>query len=176
MALSRRSFLGLSAAGSLALAVGGLALFPGEKVAPDGPLLTFSEREYSTLVALVATVSPQELGVPGGVALGVARDLDTLFSTLPPENGAEIALALGLIENALVGALFDGRPRPFSRLPLERRAEIWAAWSTSRVPLRRTVYKGLNALILATTWGNPEMTALAGYPGPPTVPPAPADP
>lgn len=176
MALSRRSFLGLSAAGSLVLAAGGLALFPGKKAPPDGRLLTFTEAQYSTLVALVETVAPGNATVPGGVALGVAADLDALFSTLPPENGSEIALALGLIENALVGALLDGRPRPFSRLPLERRAEIWAGWSTSRIPLRRTVYKGLNALILATTWGHPEVTASAGYPGPPTVPFAPVDP
>lgn len=176
MALSRRSFLGLSAAGSLVLAAGGLALFPGKRVPPKGALLTFTEAQYGTLVALVETVSPGGSGIPSGVALGVAAELDTLFSTLPPESGAEIALALGLIENALVGALLDGRPRPFSRLPLERRAEIWAGWSTSRIPLRRTVYKGLNALILATTWGHPEMTAIAGYPGPPTVPPARADP
>ena len=176
MALSRRSFLGLSAAGTLVLAASGLALFPGRKVAPAGALLTFSESQYSTLVALVAIVSPGGSGVPSGVELGVPTELDTLFSTLPKEKGAEIALALGLIENALVGALFDARPRPFSRLPLERRAEIWAAWSTSRIPLRRTVYKGLNALILATTWGHPEMTALAGYPGPPPVPTTRSDP
>ncbi len=176
MALSRRSFLGLSAAGTLVLGATGLALFPGKKVPTDGWLLTFSESQYSTLVALVETVSPGGSGIPSGVDLGVAAELDTLFSTLPPENGAEIALALGLIENALVGALLDARPRPFSRLPLERRAEIWTTWSTSRIPLRRTVYKGLNALILATTWGHPEMTALAGYPGPPTVPSFGSDP
>lgn len=176
MALSRRSFLGLSAAGTLVLGAAGLALFPGKRVPPQGVLLTFTESEYSTLVALIETVSPGGPGVPSGVELGVAAELDTLFSTLPPENGAEIALALGLIENALVGAIFDARPRPFSRLPLERRAEIWAAWCTSRIPLRRTVYKGLNALILATTWGHPEMTALAGYSGPPSVPPYGSDP
>jgi hypothetical protein len=176
MALSRRSFLGLSAAGTLVLGAAGLALFPGKRVPPQDWLLTFTESEYSTLVALIETVSPGSSGVPSGVELGVAAELDTLFSTLPPENGAEIALALGLIENALVGAILDARPRPFSRLPLERRAEIWAAWCTSRIPLRRTVYKGLNALILATTWGHPEMTALAGYSGPPSVPPYGSDP
>lgn len=176
MALSRRSFLGLSAAGTLVLAASGLALFPGKHVASPHWLLTFTERQYSTLVALVETVSPGGSGVPSGVELGVAAELDTLFSTLPPENGAEIALALGLIENALVGAIFDARPRPFSRLPLQRRAEIWAGWCTSRIPLRRTVYKGLNALILATTWGHPEMTAIAGYSGPPIVPPYGSDP
>ena len=176
MALSRRSFLGLSAAGTLVLGAAGLALFPGKRVPPQDWLLTFTESEYSTLVALIETVSPGSSGAPSGVELGVAAELDTLFSTLPPENGAEIALALGLLENALVGAILDARPRPFSRLPLERRAEIWAAWCTSRIPLRRTVYKGLNALIQATTWGHPEMTALAGYPGPPTVPSYGSDP
>ena len=102
MALSRRSFLGLSAAGTLVLGATGLALFPGKKVPTDGWLLTFSESQYSTLVALVETVSPGGSGIPSGVDLGVAAELDTLFSTLPPENGAEIALALGLIDRKSV--------------------------------------------------------------------------
>ncbi|MED5370694.1 MAG: gluconate 2-dehydrogenase subunit 3 family protein [Myxococcota bacterium] len=167
MALSRRSILGLGLGGTIALTLGGLALFPGRGVTPQSPLQSFTPAQYATLCALAEVVCPASDALPSALEVGVPAQLDALFATLPPENGQEIGLALGLLENALVGALLDARPRPFSRLPIERRVEIWAAWSRSNIPLRRTVYKGLNSLISATAYGNPAYQRHAGYPGPP---------
>ena len=63
--------------------------------------------------------------------------------------------------------LLDGRATPFTLLGPAEQDAVLDDFRTSRIPIRRSVYKALRGLIAASYWGDPRLYAAAGYPGPP---------
>jgi hypothetical protein len=80
---------------------------------PSG-LVVFSDDEYSILSAIADTLHPGSSGLPTGTVAGVPVALDHIVSTMNPADQDEFRQALGLIENALVGALLDQRTTTFT--------------------------------------------------------------
>jgi hypothetical protein len=171
MAISRRSILryGLFGAGLLAVGGVGLGLRPGTVRLPARPLKALDERGFSTLAALADRVNPGGGGAPAAHELQVAEKIDDLLATCDPGLTAEISQALALFENAVTGLLFDGRPTPFSAATPEQQDAAIESWRTSRLHLRRQVYKALRTLCASTYYASPESWASVGYPGPPDL-------
>lgn len=169
MSATRRRFLQTGAVGAAVLAVGGLglALQPTRTRAPGGPLEVLTEQEHGILAAVAEALIPPRDGLPSPDEIGVARKIDALLARLHPGTAAEVKQALGLLENALPGLFLDGRIRPLSRLDREARAQVLEGWRTSRLPLKRTVFRAVAGLVGATYWGDPRTHAFVGYPGPP---------
>lgn len=166
MALSRRRLL-LLAPAALAVGAGGLALWPGALRPPPGTLRVLSEREWSILAAAAQALCPGADGLPSADELEIASTLDAAFASFHPGDVAELKQALRLLDNALPGLLLDGRWGPFSRASAQARAQTLLAWRTSRIRLRRRVYKALHGLVMTTYWGHPRTWPHVGYPGPP---------
>ncbi|MDH3210951.1 MAG: hypothetical protein OEM05_00525 [Myxococcales bacterium] len=121
---------------------------------------------------------------------GGRRVLDAVLETLVPEGGAfpEGAPTFPLAERveefvrgAGAGTAFRlllygielyplllprlGRRR-FSRLPLEKRERVLAAWEASRFWPRRQALHALKMIVLSQFYGQPEIHARLGYPHP----------
>jgi hypothetical protein len=126
----------------------------------------FSVDEYSVLCAVADTLHPGSDGLPTGTMAGVPLALDHIVGTMNPADRDEFLQALGLIENALVGALLDQRTTTFTGSSPEVRAETLRAWQNSRVYIRRQAFKALKGLCAGVYWSQPEMGRLAGYSGP----------
>lgn len=169
MATSRRTLLTGGLAGAALLAAGGigLALRPGADL-PDLPdLQALTPQQYGILVAIADRMCPGGDGKPTAREIGVADKVDLQLSTMHPADAAELGQGLLLIENALVGLLLDGRPTPFTLLGPAEQDAVLEDFRTSRIPIRRSVYKALRGLIAASYWGDPKLYAAVGYPGPP---------
>ncbi|MFT6146265.1 MAG: hypothetical protein ACJATT_001894 [Myxococcota bacterium] len=132
---------------------------------PSG-LVVFSDDEYSILSAIADTLHPGSSGLPTGTVAGVPVALDHIVSTMNPADQDEFRQALGLIENALVGALLDQRTTTFTGSSPAVRTETLRAWQNSRVYVRRQAFRALKGLCAGAYWSQPEMGHLAGYPGP----------
>lgn len=174
MAWNRRRFLqvGLLGAGVLALGGVGLALRPGALRAPRRPLRVLDATAFSVLAAVAERVAPGGTGADGArfppaSEVLVAEKLDELLSTSDPAMATELTQALLLLENALAGLVLDGRPRAFTACTPDEQDVILEAWRTSRLQVRRQVYKALRGLCASTYYGSPEVFAAVGYPGPP---------
>jgi hypothetical protein len=169
MGLSRRSLLGLGVAGAAVLALGGtgLALQSTVMRTPAAPLRALSPRAFSILAAIVDRICVPGPGMPAPAELQVAEGIDGLLATMDPATVAELEQGLLLFENALTGLLLDGRPRTFTSLAPDEQDAVIAAWRSSRLGLRRKVYKALRGIIAAAYHGNPATYAAVGYPGPP---------
>lgn len=169
MATSRRTLLTAGIGGAALLAAGavGLALRPGAAVSPPDLLHALTPQQYGILQAVAARICPGGPGIPTAAEIGVAARVDAQLATMHPQDVAELGQGLLLIENALVGLLLDARPTPFTRLgPAEQDAAL-EAFRTSRIPIRRSVFKALRGLVAASYWSDPRMYPTVGYPGPP---------
>lgn len=168
--LSRRTLLKTGLIGAACVAAGsvGLALQKPPPIA--GEFRVFTESEAGVLEALASRLCPaQGPGAPGSVALGIVPFLDDMLSRSDEEARKGFKLALLLFDNALTGALFGERARPFSKLPAADQDRILAAWRSSSVPFRQTIYRGLSFVILSVYWSMPETWPRIGYAGPPSV-------
>jgi hypothetical protein len=179
--LDRRRFLKRGLVGGVLLAGAGavpLALRSTRLGAPPRrPLALLSLEEHAVLAAVAARIAPgpgADARWPSAEALDCAGKVDALMARVHPEVGADFRKLLHLFENALVGLVVCGSPRPFTRaMPAEQDARL-QAWRTSRVALLRSGYLALKRLVHATYYSSPEIYALVGYPGPPVVPEVPA--
>jgi len=144
--------------------------------APSTPLQALSPRCFSVLGAVADRVMPGDDRFPSATELQVAEQIDQLLSDAHPGFVMDMERALEFLENAVVGLVLDGRPTPFTQASPSEQDEILRAWATSRISIRQTVVKSLVSLCTATYWANPEVWAGAGYPGPPAVAGAWADP
>ena len=88
----------------------------------------------------------------------------------------ELELLLNVLELPAVGLLLGTGMRPFSRQPLARREAALAAWSRSRMGIKRKAFQALKRLIAivhyadAPSGSNPAWARLS-YPGPLGPPP-----
>jgi hypothetical protein len=168
----RRRFLktGVAGASTLALAGGGLALWPPALRTPRGELCTLTAAEYSVLAAVSDRVSPAlGAGAPGGLALDVAGALDQELAYHDASTVDGVRTLLHALESGFLGALFGERLRPFTRLRPADQDRILVSWRSSDLGVRRTAYKVLRSLTAGAYFASPATWRRIGYPGPPSV-------
>ena len=169
MVPSRRAVLRTGLFGTALLLVGGagLGLSSSTVRTPPPGLKVLSARSWTVLDAISDVMCPGGEGRPTAGELGVAALVDAQLSTMHPADAADFNRVLLLLDNALVGLIFDGRPRHFADAPSDVRAQILASWRDSRLLVRRQAYKALRGLVMATYWAQPGTYGWSGYPGPP---------
>ncbi|MCO4763367.1 MAG: hypothetical protein KC502_17755 [Myxococcales bacterium] len=178
--MKRRTLLKVGLGGGVLLALGGVGLsLRGPTRSRDVPagLKTLSDRQYLTLAAFSARVTPNaavdqalvdnKAKFPSSDDVGVAQKLDTLFSTMHPGDVGDLKQLLDLLDNALGGLLLEGRTQTFTGSSAAEQDKILASWRTSGVTLKRTGYKALVGLCAATYFTDPRTYPACGYPGPP---------
>lgn len=166
--LTRRSLLKKGLFGGLLLAAGGgtvLALRGGKREAPpDLQLQVLDLLEYSVFCAVAARLVP----VPGALSpRQVSSQVDVILTRAQPGARREVKQLLRLLNNGLLGFLFDGRPAPFVALSPSEQEGILKGWRDSRILLRRTGYQALRTLALAGYYSSPLSWPETAYPGPP---------
>lgn len=162
---SRRRFLAIGGLGALALVCGGvgLGLQATALREPRAPLTALDPVSFSILAAVADALCPGAPGLPDAWELQVPEAVDAFLASSDPAVAVELSQALRFVENGLPGLLLDGRPRPFSTRSKEERLRTLERMATSRIHLRRTIYKALMGLVTATYWGDPRTFAHSGY-------------
>ena len=69
-----------------------------------------------------------------------------------------------------MGTFTAASPRPFTRASAAEQDARLEAWRRSRLAILRSGYQALKRLSDAVYYSSPEVYALIGYPGPPSVP------
>lgn len=170
----RREFLKKGMLGALILAAGGgtfLATRRTRAALGLGPLQVLSPEEATVVLAVANRIVPERVGFPRPLEVGVPRKVDALVAGLHPGTQKEIRRLLNLFESALAGALFEGQFRPFTASSPWEQDDRLRGWAQSRVVLRRSGYRALKKLVVATYYSSPETWRAIGYPGPPGAPP-----
>ena len=177
---SRRRLLksGLIGLGVIGLAGLGLSLQKTKLIAlPKAGLKVFTPEQYAIFTAVAQRCCPpaaREAGKPevpganpqGGVDVAQAADFLLAFADDDARGG--IGLALSTLESGVAGALFFERTAPFTQLSPEDQDRVLHAFSTSKVALRRTVYRALTGFIGSLYYADPRTWPSVGYPGPPS--------
>lgn len=163
--LTRRRVLGglIVTGGIVATGAGGLALQGTVRRAARGPLLALDPTSFSILAAVADRMCPGTATVPTPWELEVPERIDAFLATTDPAVPAELMQGLAVLENALPGLLLDGRWGTFTSLDARGQDAALMAFATSRIALRRTVYKALLGLVSATYWAHPDAIRYAGY-------------
>lgn len=166
---TRRNVLKFGLAGAVLLAIGGVGLGLRGTVrrVPASPLLVLDDVEFSVLWAVAERVCPANGKFPAASSVLVAEKIDALLAGLDPATQAETKSLLRLVENALPGLLLDGRFTTFTGSSPAVQDAVLEAMRTSRMGLRRTMFKALGGLVGATYYAQPEVWGAVGYPGPP---------
>jgi hypothetical protein len=124
--------------------------------------------EFAQLTALCDLLCPGKPGAfPSAKDLALPAIVDQHLSTFDADTIAQLKMAIGLVDNALLGTLMGERLRPTSSLTLEDRARALNAFRDSKVGFRRTLYHAVSSLIMSVYWTRPEVEQGAGYNGPP---------
>ncbi len=166
---TRRGFLrrgllgGALLAGIGAASALGLSLWPTARRTPRRPLLVLDETELSILAAMAEAIAP------GADGLEIAHRADAFLVAQGDLPLRDLRRLLRLVESGAVGAILDGRPRPFTRLDVEGRAAALRAMRDSRLALRRGGYQVLRRLLLSARWTDPAAWPALGYVGPPQL-------
>ena len=157
MDVSRRNLLKLGFGGAALLSVGGvgLALRPTSLLKPGQPLLALDEQTWSILAAMAERIVPPQEGFPRASAVGVAQKVDTLLSAMHPADVRELRQGLLLVENALAGLLLDGRWSSFTGSSPEVQDRALESLRTSRISVRRSLYRAIYGLVSAAYWWMP---------------------
>ena len=145
--MNRRGFLTLSAAAA--------ALPVVAEARPGAGRLTFSDRQFETLVAVADLVNPADHALPGGSEVGVPEKLDELAARFPEGMAKDLKTAIAVIQ-----------ARRLVHKDREGREALWKKLSQGSAT-ERQVHKSLTSLCTATYWASPELWEHAGYPGPP---------
>lgn len=172
----RRGFLRKGLVGGALLLVAGAVGISVRRTrrgpAPRAPLALFTPDEHAVFAAVAARVAPGDGAGPAwppASALDCAGKADALLARCHPAIGRDFKRLLRLFESGLFGLVLTGRPTPFSQLAGEAQDERLRAWERSRLPLLRSGYQAMVRLAAATYYSAPEVYALVGYPGPPSV-------
>src|ERR1700678_4694065 len=115
------------------------ALLPARSPLPARPQAgLLSEHERTVLLAVAEAAMPASGGLEGGSPATIAR-FEHWLGQLSPN--ARRGLGAGFL--ALEASPLPTRGRPFSRLPLEARMEVLAAWEQSRLHPVRALLRAL---------------------------------
>jgi hypothetical protein len=147
------------------LAVGGLGLsvWPSRSWEPRGALVCLSPLEFSVVAAACEAIVPEQSEFPSPWSLGVPELIDQYLSLLHPGDQADFKSALALLENAFAGLLLDGRPKPFTVASVEERQATLEGWRSSVIPLRRTAFRAIHKVVVATYYAQPQVYPQMGY-------------
>jgi hypothetical protein len=131
-------------------------------------LVAFDPVEFAQLTALCDLLCPGKPGVfPSSKELDLPALVDKHLSSFDADTIAQLKTAVGLVDNALLGAVMAERLRPISSLGLEGRASALNAFRDSAVGFRRTLYHAVSSLVMSVYWTQPGVEQGAGYNGPP---------
>lgn len=169
--MQRRAFLKRGLVGGAVLALGGVGLsqLPGRiGFRPRSALLVFDEKQFNVLAAIAARM----VTAPGADPITIAHTIDAALARAAPEAQSDLRGVMDTFDNALLGALLDGRFRPFTRLEPADQDRALIAWRDSRLVLRRGAYKALKNLCTTSFYRKESSWASVGYPGPPFAPAA----
>lgn len=162
---SRRSFLKLGLAGSLALIVAGGVYRAIRK--PEAPgKFAMDDTARAILSALVPAMLKGAINPAPDETERVIGSVQSAIAGLPLSAQQEIRdlfslLALGPSRRFLVGL-----PDDWPQAKQEDVAAFLQNWRTSRLALLQTAYHGLHDLILGSWYSEPSSWAAIGYPGP----------
>lgn len=167
--LSRRTLLKTGLIGAALVSVGSAALLlsPSRAESVPGKLALFDAKEAAILAALARRLCPAAPNSPGADAIGLVSLLDKALLGADEEAVKGLKVGLAIFDNALTGALFGERMRPFSQLDGEAQDAMIRNWQMSSVPFRRMLIHGLSALTMSVYWGDPRSWPSTGYGGPP---------
>ena|SRR6185437_6585087 len=123
------------------------------------PLSTAHRR---ALRALGDTILPST--GPGDPAGGdvVPEGVDELLAAMTPEDVRRVGTLLTLFDYSAIARY----GRPFSRLAEDRRRRYLEGWMTSRIALRRVIYRALRGLCLNAYYQAPAAWPAMHYDGP----------
>jgi hypothetical protein len=158
---------GFIGAGILAAGGIGLSLQNTKMIVPNSKLSVLSDTEFSILHAICERLLPQNGLFPAASELNIAEKIDTVLYKADEFVQSEIKQVLLLVENALLGTLFDGHYKTFTQSSPEKQDQLLLSWQHSSLSLRRSALKALNSLCGAAYYANSETHALIGYDGPP---------
>jgi Gluconate 2-dehydrogenase subunit 3 len=168
--LSRRSLFKTGLLGVALISVGSAALLlqPPRSENVRGKLAIFDAKEAAILAALARRLCPPAgPGSPGADAIGLVALLDKALLGADDEAVKGLKVGLAIFDNALTGALFGERVRPFSQLDGEAQDAVIRNWQRSSVAFRRMLIHGLASLTMSVYWGDPRTWPSTGYGGPP---------
>ena len=167
--LTRRMMLkyGFFGAGILAAGGIGLSLQSTKMIQASTSLQVLTETEFSILHAICERLLPQNGNFPAASELQIAEQIDSILNTADTFVQSEMKQVLQLIENALLGTLFDGHYKTFTQSTPEEQDKLLLSWQHSSLSLRRSAFKALNSLCGAAYYANPKTYSLVGYDGPP---------
>jgi choline dehydrogenase-like flavoprotein len=113
-----------------------------------------------------------------GSPIRVAASMADTFARLPSRaDRRRLQLIVRILGSRAGSLVLTGRLTPFHRWPREDRISVMAAWSTSRLALRRQLFQVFKRLSLLAFLGDTEADGSnpvwpeIGYPGPVTAPP-----
>ncbi len=164
MLLSRRGALSVGGvAGLLLLGVGAARLRSLGPVQPHGDFLVIGRTEQRVLEALTSALFPKDGALPGGLDLGVVRDVDEQLWAAQPSLRAEVLSAILLVE--YVPPVF-GRWGKFTALSNADRAAVFEAMLRSKRDLLAQVAVGLRQILSIIYYAKPATWTVIGYDGP----------
>lgn len=164
--MQRRSLLKRGLVGGFLLTAAsftGIALLPGDKaMKATGKLFTIDAKNFPVLVAVAARVLSGTTASPTDIAMKV--DAALRYTSL--ESQKDMNAALMLLENALGGLFFRGKPSTFTDLDEKSQDAALLGWRDSKLVLLRSAYHALRKLCLAAHYATPQGWPDTGYPGP----------
>ena len=132
--------------------------------APQQPLVVLTPRTYAVLTAAAArVVGPQGASLIGDRTIDVGTLADAWLVRTPALAGP-VGQALLLLEFGVWPLI--AKVRPFTALDGPAQDAVLAECMTSRLELKRSVFRGIRALALLTFYGAPASRTLTNFPGP----------
>lgn len=125
--------------------------------------MTLTETQQRVARALADTLFPADGELPAGGEV-VPGSLEIFLERIAPEKRKGVLTALALFEHAGLFLFWGGR---FSKLSAERRERYVKSWMTSRLALRRIIYRALRDTFAFLYYQDRKTWSGLGYPGPP---------
>ena len=107
------------------------------------------------LSALVDTFLPAAPPYPSGSSVGIDRELANLIEGLPRAQQEELASLFRALDSRMANLLLTGRPRRFTGLDAAGRERYLAAWSRSRVAVKRKGFQAVKRLATSLYFSRP---------------------
>lgn len=92
-----------------------------------------------------------------------AQRFGEVLDAMPAAQQRDFARARALFSSRAGGIVTLTSPRPFLRLSPEARHERLAAFAQSKLTLFRTIYLGLQRVIISAYYADPAIQAALGY-------------
>lgn len=171
--MNRREFLKLGAASSAALTATSMtATLTGctDAIEPNSNWKVLTPSERTLLAAIIPVMlkgSYPESSAEREAALNsILKTIDTGLSTFGPHNLKQVKELFTLLNFGLSRGLTTGVWSKWETASETEIENFLQRWRDSSVGLFNLGYNGLNKLIAASWYGQPQAWPTAGYPGP----------